>query len=192
MDKYAFQLKSGKLATGHNLDDEIQSISMNFFDNDLKRFERLGAISQKIESFVPRIKPLHETPEKEIIMYCAFNGIKHFSEECCPFSWMAKRNAFREMLNGMESKFPGTKYSILRFFQQVKGKLLEKKHGKTISKINYCINCGFPSSGKTCKVCEMVEKLKNSTSKKAIKQPENVPKKPSNAKTCNELKILAT
>jgi len=116
MNKYAKRIGAKKLATGHNLDDEVQSFVMNVFNNDFERMKRMGAGAGIIEhqGFVKRIKPLYETPEKEIIAYCAFKGIKHYSEECCPYSWTAKRNEYREMLNTFEDRFPGTQYSILR------------------------------------------------------------------------------
>ncbi len=186
MNKYARKLKADKIATGHNLDDEVQSIAMNFFDNDFKRFERLNTVlDSKNKMFVPRIKPLSETPEKEIILFCSFKKIKHYSEECCPFSWMAKRNDFRQMLNDFESKYPGTKYSILRFYQNIREKL---KHGKKENgKINYCISCGEICSEEKCRTCSQLESLKSGNSK-----PKEFKKEKCKTLACNELKRLST
>ncbi len=145
----AIELNADKLATGHNLDDEIQSITMNFFDNDLKRMSRLGAITFGTKKLIPRIKPLYLTPEKDIIAFTSLNEIKHFSEHCCPFSWQAKRKDFRSMLNGMENKYPGTFYSILASFENLKPLI-----GKKFSEEKYCENCGNQSSSKICSVCK--------------------------------------
>ena len=69
MNKYAKKLFADKLATGHNMDDEVQSFVMNIFNNDFERMKRMNPTSGIIdhEGFVKRIKPLYETPEKEII-----------------------------------------------------------------------------------------------------------------------------
>ncbi len=108
LNDFAFNEKFDKLATGHNLDDEVQTILMNVLQNDLAKFSRLGPISAgESKLFVPRIKPLYETPEKDIIAYASFNGIKSYSEECCPFKWQAKRNLFRSELDKFEEKSPG-------------------------------------------------------------------------------------
>jgi len=132
LNKKARELGADKLATGHNLDDEVQSIAMNLFNNNLTTLARLGEIasSLKDKGFVPRIKPLYDTPEKEIIAYAAFNGIEHYSEECCPYSWMANRNLYRKLLNELEEHSPGTKHSLLATFRELKPILLEKEMQK--------------------------------------------------------------
>ena len=164
MNKYAKKFKADKLATGHNLDDEVQSFVMNVFNNDFERMKRMSATSGIIdhEGFVKRIKPLYETPEKEIIAYCAMKGIKHYSQECCPYSWTAKRNEYREMLNHFENRFPGTEYSILRFCENIKPLIKpnakEKKGMKNILK--ECSNCKEPTEKELCKACEMIAKIK--------------------------------
>lgn len=160
LNKTAKEIKADKVATGHNLDDETQSIVMNFFDNDLRRLARLGAVAGILgfKQFVPRIKPLYETPETEVTSYANFLGIKYFrKEESCPFRWQAKRNAYRSMLDKMEEKFPGTKYSILRSFIGIKPKIKEFA-GKS-GKMGKCEICGGPSSGRICQTCKQIKKL---------------------------------
>ncbi|MCR4368959.1 MAG: adenine nucleotide alpha hydrolase family protein, partial [archaeon] len=132
LNKKAMEIGAAKLATGHNLDDEVQSIAMNLFNNDLVKLARLGEKTSGLEGkgFVPRIKPLYDTPEKEIIAYAAFKGLRHYSEECCPYSWTAKRNLYRKVLNELEEQSPGTKHSILATFRQLKPVLLEKGFAK--------------------------------------------------------------
>ncbi len=165
MNRYAKKNKADKLITGHNLDDEVQSFVMNVFNNDFDKLLRMGATSGIIEheGFVKRIKPLYETPEKEIIAYCAYKNIKHYSQECCPYSWTAKRNEYREMLNKFENRFPGTMFSILRFYQNLKPFVVpnEKEKNKLKNKLKVCVNCGEPTEKEICKVCEMIQKIKN-------------------------------
>ncbi len=157
----AVELKLDKLAIGHNLDDESQSIAMNLFENDLVRLSRMGAQvgSGNNDSFVPRIKPFQSTLENEIEYYCMLNNIDHYFGECCPHSSQVKRRFFRIKLAEFESKFPGTKYSILRSFESLKP-ILIKSFAKKIS-WNVCQECGGPTnSSNVCKTCEILNKLK--------------------------------
>ncbi len=169
MNKCAKSLGAGKLATGHNMDDEVQSFVMNVFNNDFERMKRMSASAGVIEhsGFVKRIKPLYETPEKEIIAYCAFKGIKHYSEECCPYSWTAKRNEYREMLNHFEGRFPGTEFSILRFYENIKPLIRphEKEKPLLAQKLKECKQCGEPTEKEFCKACEMIERIKGEAKK---------------------------
>ena len=129
LNQKAIEIKADKIATGHNLDDETQSIAMSFFNNELEKMARIGETNgvKKFKGFVPRIKPLYDTPEKEIIAYCAFEEIEHYSNECCPYSWMAKRNQYRKALNELEDVSPGTKYSILASFRELKPLLVKRE-----------------------------------------------------------------
>lgn len=160
LNEKALEIGADKLATGHNLDDEVQSIAMSLFGSDMARASRLGPTTgeRRFEKMVPRIKPLYETPEKEIIAYAALNGIEHYSEECCPYSWMAKRNHYRKMLNELEDAVPGTKYGILASFRKMRPLFVqhEKENGKGISE---CVRCGAPSNGELCGTCRQMEKL---------------------------------
>jgi len=180
MNKYAKKLGADKLATGHNLDDEVQSFIMNVFNNDFERMKRMSATAGIIdyEGFVKRIKPLYETPEKEIIAYCAFKGIKHYSQECCPYSWTAKRNEYREMLNHFENRFPGTEYSILRFYENIKPLIRPEKKEKLIlaKALHECRQCKEPTEKELCKACEMIEKIKSETKRKKSKNTNGLEK----------------
>jgi len=164
MNKYAKEMGAGKLATGHNLDDETQSILMNVMDADTTRFFRLGPILSGAKGMVPRIKPLYHCPEKEIVAFAKMSGIKYFEAKCCPyfeakccpFKWQAKRNEFRQMVEDFEEKYPGMMFSAVRFLKQVKE---GNPKGKPCEKLGFCEKCGEPSSGSKCKACSMVERL---------------------------------
>src|SRR3989344_1431121 len=67
LNKKAKELNATKLATGHNLDDESQSIVMNYFKNNTEVLARLGPITgvKRNPKFIPRIKPLYLLTEKE-------------------------------------------------------------------------------------------------------------------------------
>ena len=171
LNKVASDIGADKLATGHNLDDEVQSICMNFFDNDLQKMARLGPIvaNNAKNGLVPRIKPLYESPEKEIIAYASLKELQHYSDECCPFSYQAKRNYFREMLNNMENELPGTKFKILRTGQEIKPAL---KEFNSAIETNFCNKCGALGNGESCSTCRKLESL-SSIQRVSVKQDKS-------------------
>ena len=165
LNRAARGLKADKLITGHNLDDETQSILMNACDNDLKRFVRGGASSGIVKraGLVQRVKPLCEIPEREVFFYTQFRGIESYTGDCCPFSSKAKRNDYRSVLNRLEEKHPGTKHSLWRFFNEVKPLAAENFPKASLKK---CGKCGEPSSKEKCEACAKVEIVKGLLKKK--------------------------
>ena len=164
LNKKSKELKLTKLATGHNLDDECQSILMNQMRNGVQASVRLGPKTGIIQNnlFVPRIKPLYLCMEKEVTTYAYINGLLDEFNECpnVPQSFRAK---VRDMLNNLEQEFPGTKYSIINSFLQVLP-LLKNQFKNEIIKV--CGKCNEPSANDVCNTCIYLDKLKN----KAISQ----------------------
>lgn len=157
LNKKSKELKFTKLATGHNLDDEAQSILMNQFKNNVHLSARLGpkvGIKEN-KSFVQRIKPLYLCTEKEVTTYAFINKLlDNFTE--CPNVPESYRAQVRDMLNDFEAKFPGTKHAVVNSFLQILPNLKQKfKSGET----SYCKKCGEPASKDKCNACKFVEKL---------------------------------
>ena len=106
--------------------------------------------------FSQRIKPLYLCTEKEVTAYAFINGLlDNFNE--CPNAVHSFRAQVRDMLNEMEEKFPGTKYSIVNSFLETLPMLKEKFKGGSVQ---ICSGCGEPSSNKICSACGYLEKLK--------------------------------
>ncbi|MEK6983774.1 MAG: TIGR00269 family protein [Nanoarchaeota archaeon] len=157
LNKKSRELKFTKLATGHNLDDECQSILMNQLRNNVEASARLGPKAGIFnnERFVQRIKPLYLCTEKEATTYAFLNGLLDtFSE--CPNARQSFRAQVRDMLNDMEKKFPGTKYSIVNSFLKILP-LLKEKYKNGILKI--CAKCNEPSANDICNACVYLERL---------------------------------
>ena len=149
LNKTAYEICADKIATGHNLDDEIQSFLMSFTRGDTVKFSKFGPeLDQIHEKLVPRIKPLWNTPEKEVGMWAILNGIEIHLDEC-PYSNLSLRAKIKEFLNNTESKHPGTKGNVLKSFI----KTLDVENVRTA--LNECETCGEPTSGKVCKACEI-------------------------------------
>ncbi|MEE0901510.1 MAG: tRNA 2-thiocytidine biosynthesis TtcA family protein, partial [Methanobrevibacter sp.] len=67
INKAAREMGATKIATGHNLDDEVQAIMMNYLEGNTDNLTKLGAKTEsKAEEFTVKIKPLREIPEREI------------------------------------------------------------------------------------------------------------------------------
>ncbi|MEM2109216.1 MAG: TIGR00269 family protein [Candidatus Odinarchaeota archaeon] len=145
-----------KLATAHNLDDEAQTVIMNFLRADYMRVLRTGAKLEKIHSgFVPRIKPLIEVPEREIILYAYFNNLPLHSQTC-PYAQDAFRNDVRAFLNKMEVTRPEVKYNILRVNERLRT-VYKSLEGEL--DLGVCVECGDPSSQELCKKCQLIKIL---------------------------------
>jgi uncharacterized protein (TIGR00269 family) len=152
-----------KVATGHNLDDEAQSVMMNFMKGNFELAARIGPLTGivKDEKFVPRVKPLYFCSEKEVATYTFLKnfGIR-FTE--CPHSWKSYRSSVRDFINDLEQIQPGAKHNILVNFLKVLPKL-KKKYSKN-AEIKHCISCAEPSSREICNACSYVKTLKASLS----------------------------
>jgi len=157
LNQAAKAINADKLAVGHNLDDEVQGIFMNFFKGDLSRFQRLGAKPGIIGSkkFVQRIKPFFEILEKEILIYAMINGIP-FSNAECPHSEEIMRRTTAEMINKLEFEYPGTKFQILNFYEKLRPFMTAVEIKENIRS---CENCGEPTSRTNCMACELFDKL---------------------------------
>jgi uncharacterized protein (TIGR00269 family) len=149
LNKAARELGADRLAIGHNLDDEAQTILMNYLRGDIGRLKRMlpGTLQT---GMVPRIKPLRSIPEKEVALYGFLNDLPVSMDEC-PYASEALRNEIREMINNYEVKHPGTKYSLLGGFETISQVLLPPE-----TKIMYCEKCGEPGSEMICKTCRLL------------------------------------
>jgi len=149
INKLARKLKATKLVTGHNLDDEAQTILMNFLLGNLEVAKRIGPISGLIKDkkFVPRVKPLYFCSEKDILKFALAKKLP-FVKEACPCSADAFRRKIKEWLDHFSDK---EKMKFVRFFlKKIKPKL-EKKDFE----LKYCTICNEPTAKEICKVCSL-------------------------------------
>lgn len=151
LNRAARELGVNKLAVGHNLDDEAQTIMMNYLRGDMDRLQRMiPNVNQP--GLVMRIKPLRSIPEKEVALYGFLNDLPVSTDEC-PYAGEALRNEIRDMLNNYEVRHPGTKYSLLGGFEAISQAL----HSVN-TQIVQCRLCGEPSSEEVCKTCRLLGK----------------------------------
>ncbi|MBI2665946.1 TIGR00269 family protein [Candidatus Woesearchaeota archaeon] len=166
LNKYARKYGATKLITGHNLDDEAQAIVMNLFKANTRLSAHLGPVSgiEEYEQFVQRVKPLYFCPEKETRLYALLKNFQvHFAE--CPYADEGYRSKIRDMLNDFESKYPGTKQSIINSFLEILP-LVKQKVKSASYTIKYCRSCGEPANKDICNACLILEELKSKKKKK--------------------------
>ncbi len=158
LNKHAQRLKFDVLATGHNLDDEAQSILMNQFRNNITASARLGPITgiKADKKFIRRIKPLYFLTEKEIMTYAYLKNLATPFNEC-PYAKESYRDQMRTLINNFDKKYPSSKHSIINSFIEILP-LLKKNYKK--AEIKYCKSCGEPSSQKTCQTCNLIKEIK--------------------------------
>lgn len=154
LNRAAKELEADRLATAHNLDDEVQAIMLNYVRSDISRLYRLGPKYQPREGFVPRIKPLREIPEKEMAIYALLRGLDvHMG--VCPYAG-GLHSEIRDFLNSLEEKHPNSKFMILRMFDRIKP-LLSRATGDV--PLRRCERCGEPTPSALCKSCLILEEL---------------------------------
>lgn len=122
------------VATGHNLDDILQTFLINMLSGDTDKIAWMdpGGIGGggdddgggKKSNRPRRIKPFCEIYESEIVYY-AFASRLPFQEEPCPHMNEGIRTVIREFLNSLESDRSGIKNSmyasVLRMVRMARG-----------------------------------------------------------------------
>ena len=97
------------IATGHNLDDSLQTFLINTLSGDSNKIGWMspGGDSKQIR----KIKPLAEIYESEIVFY-AFTNDLPFQTEPCPHMNEGIRTEIREFLNSLEDQHSGIKNNM--------------------------------------------------------------------------------
>jgi len=141
------------IATGHNLDDTLQTFVINMLSGDTNKIGWMDPDTSK--NSLRKIKPFSEIYESEIVFY-AFTNDLPFQSEPCPHMNEGIRTEIREFLNSLETQHSGIKnnlyQSILKVSQIVKDTNYKQKM--------ICKKCGNQCTGNVCSVCNMILKLK--------------------------------
>lgn len=159
LNEGARRIGATKLATAHNLDDEVQTALLNVMHGDVERISRPSSVSGKSqarERFVPRIKPLAEVPEKETALYVYACGSR-FQTVPCPHGHDALRGDIRVMLNRLEVKHPGLKHTIYRSIDRLSETIGSTEKPRAFRACNIC---GDPTPNDACEACIMLRTLK--------------------------------
>ena len=157
LNKKARETGAAKIVTGHNLDDEAQTVFMNYVQGNVLLSARLGPKAGVIEigGFIPRIKPLYFCLESEIKRYSQLHKFPVVYDPC-PCSKGSFRSEIKAVLNKMEEEAPGTKRSLVESSLAIKPLITEKQWDE---KMGRCASCGEPSSKDVCRVCAILKEV---------------------------------
>jgi uncharacterized protein (TIGR00269 family) len=130
---------------------------MNIMRGDSRRIARTNVPRKRsLEGLVPRVKPLSELSERDIVAYSHNLGLV-YHDVPCPYAGEAYRNDLRSFLNDMEHKRPGTLLAILRSGEAMNEAFLANSSDWTLKR---CEKCNTPSPARICKVCKMLEEIR--------------------------------
>ena len=153
IDYAAKDIDADVIATGHNLDDTLQTFVINMLSGDTNKIGWMNPDTST--NSLRKIKPFCEIYESEIVFYAFTNNIP-FQSEPCPHMNEGIRTEIREFLNSLESQHNGIKNSLYQSVLKVSEIVKDSNYKqKTI-----CEKCGSDCTGNVCSVCNMVLKLK--------------------------------
>lgn len=138
------------LATGHNLDDQAQTVLMNVLKGEVDRLARLAPHERPVPGLVPRILPLRTIPEREVALYAILKGYA-FHDGDCPYAARSDRGRVRDLLLALEEERPGTRHALLA----VQDRVAELTRGAPAPELPACASCGEPTSGDVCQACRV-------------------------------------
>ena len=155
----ARQMNASKLVTAHTLDDEVQTFLLNIFHGDVWRITKEKPVTDEVHpKLVQKVKPFCGVPEKEIALYAYLRRID-FQSKPCPYASEALRNDIRNMLNRMEEKHAGIKFTVFSSLERLRPSLENVVKNESL---NMCSECDEPTTEKLCKTCQMLRQLASS------------------------------
>jgi uncharacterized protein (TIGR00269 family) len=152
MDYAAKDIGADVIATGHNLDDNIQSFFINMLSGDTNKIGWMDPDTSK--NSLRKVKPFCEIYESEIVFYAFTNEIP-FQTEPCPHMNEGIRTEIREFLNSLEGQHSGIKNNLFNSFLKISGIVKDSNNKER----RICPNCGNECTGKICSVCNLVLRL---------------------------------
>jgi tRNA-5-methyluridine54 2-sulfurtransferase len=145
------------VATGHNLDDEAAVLLGNVLRWDLAYLARQRPVLPGVNGFPRKVKPLVRLGERETAAYCVLRGIDYQVEEC-PMSVGNKHLGYKDALNAIEERSPGTKAAFYNSFLERGSQLVAHVGEEDREGLHPCASCGAPTTGSVCAFCRLVER----------------------------------
>lgn len=145
------------LITGHNLDDEAAVLFGNTLRWEVEYLARQQPVLRERPGFPRKVKPLIRLAEREMAAYCIVRGIDYQVDEC-PMAAGNKHIGFKEALNAIEERSPGTKHVFYHGFLDRVAPLLAPTTVAERGELLACERCGAPSTSDLCAFCRIAEK----------------------------------
>jgi len=159
-DKAAVDGSYDVVVTGHNLDDEAAVLFGNALRWDVEYLARQLPVLPSRHGFPKKVKPLIRLSEREMAAWCVVRGIDYIVDEC-PIAAGNKHIGFKEALNALEEKSPGTKASYYLGFLDRLAPVLAGIGASGADSVTACTRCGAPTGGEEgsiCAFCRLVER----------------------------------
>lgn len=157
MNRFTIDNDYDVLATGHNLDDEVTVLFGNVLhwqtDYMGRQYPVLPAVDEGLSS---KVKPLVYLGEKEMAAYCMTKGIEYIYDEC-PMAVGAKSIFYKDILNQLEQRSPGTKLEFFKGFLRDKGRFETEREQVDLAP---CTECKTLTTAGLCATCRLKEKLR--------------------------------
>ena len=162
LNKYARMFGVNKVATGHNLDDEVQTYLINIMRGDVMRLIQLHPLSATHSpKLIKRIKPLRAIYEYETAFFAYINNFR-FQETECPYitQLLTLRSKVRELIKEIEKRYPDIQLKFLQFIDMSVEPLVKTRNIESIT-LPLCSQCGEPTSPNRslCKFCEIINSI---------------------------------
>src|SRR5688572_10437892 len=139
------------VATAHNMDDQLQTFTINLLAGDVERIGWIYPEPVQYATGMKKIKPFIEIYEYEIAFYALQREIPFQSEEC-PYMNESIRTDLREFFNKLEKEHPGIKHNAYNSMMKIARTLRDIPAGEG----RKCSVCGRGSTGEVCSVCKTV------------------------------------
>jgi uncharacterized protein (TIGR00269 family) len=151
INKQVREINADKIATGHNLDDEVQTFLMNIFKGSPQLSANSGPITRNVsdKKFIPRIKPLYYIPEEKVREFAKKNNLPVVYEKC-PCALDSYRIQVRSFVDKLSDK---DKWNVINNFEKLFDRIQKTKEGE----VTYCEVCNEPSRNKLCKKCSLMQ-----------------------------------
>ncbi|HSR54454.1 MAG TPA: ATP-binding protein [Acidobacteriota bacterium] len=145
------------VCTGHNLDDEAAVLFGNMIRWQVGYLGRqYPVLEERDGGLIRKVKPLIRVTEKETAAYAVLTGIDYMVEEC-PMAAGARSLLYKDLLNQLEARSPGSKQQFLWGFFEHGQPAFEEQEG---AELTPCSECGQPTSRPgRCAFCRMTESL---------------------------------
>jgi tRNA-5-methyluridine54 2-sulfurtransferase len=146
------------LATGHNLDDEAAVLLGNVLHWDLAYMARQRPVLPRGDGFPRKVKPLVRLAERETAAYCVLRGIEYQVEEC-PMAAGNRHLGYKDALNTIEERSPGTKAAFYSGFLERAADLVAEVGEQSRAGLHPCERCGAPTTAaRLCAFCRLAER----------------------------------
>ena len=142
------------LATGHNLDDEAAVLLGNVLRWDAGYLGRQHPVLPAAPGFVRKVKPLVRLGERELAAYCVLTDIDYIIEEC-PMAEGNRHLGYKELLNQIEERSPGTKAAFLFGFIEHAHDRFAADAVEEREDLHPCPECGAPTPAEVCAFCRL-------------------------------------